>query len=71
MMSTSEERAFEEEHAHLSAICAELADLQEQAIELGREAERLINERRELRLQQAAIETPQRKRARGCLRAAG
>jgi hypothetical protein len=66
-MLTSKERAFEE-HARLREIRAELADLQDQAMELCEEAERLI-ERHELEMRQG-FPRP-RKRARGCLRAAG
>lgn len=70
-MPTSEERAFEE-RARLNEIRAELADLQDQAMELGQETQRLIDEKGSL-LQTCAGSRgyPRRKRARGCLRAVG
>lgn len=70
-MPTSEERAFEE-RARLSEIRAELADLQDQAMELGQETQCLIDEKGRLLQTHARSQgNPRRRRARGCLRAAG
>lgn len=70
-MPISEERAFEE-CARLSEIRAELADLQDQAMALGQETQRLMDEKgRLLQTHARSRGFPRRKRMRGCLRAAG